>query len=88
MAALGFSRQAIARSLLIENGALLIGGLVWGTLTAVIAVLPHLISEHFRANWLALIGVLLAVLLVGLGTCVAAVWAVLRADLIPALRQE
>jgi len=88
LTAVGFSRGSIARSLLIENGALLIGGLLWGALTALVAVLPHLVSEHFRANWLALIGVLLAVLVVGLGTCLAAVWAVLRADLIPALRQE
>jgi putative ABC transport system permease protein len=88
LSAIGFSQRAVAGTLMMENEALLVGGLLWGTLTALVAVLPHLASEHFHANWMALLSVLSAVLVVGLATCLAAVWAVLRADLVPALRQE
>jgi len=88
MSAVGHSRGLIARVLLIENGSLLAAGLLWGTLAALVAVAPHLASVEADVNWSALVGVLATVLVLGWGTCLAAVRAVLRAELVPALRRE
>ena len=88
LTALGYTAGAIGGVLVIENGLLLIAGLSWGALSALVAVSPHLASAEAQVNWAALGGVLGAVLILGLGTCVAAVRAALRADLVPALRRE
>jgi len=88
MTAVGHTRTAVATLLLMENGGLLVAGLVWGTLSALVAVGPHLASPESQVNWLALFGVLVAVLGVGLVTCVAAVRSVVRTELVPALRRE
>jgi hypothetical protein len=88
LSAVGLARPAVGRVLLLENGVLLVGGLVWGTLSALVAVAPHLASAEAQANWAALAAVLAAILAVGLGTCRLAVEAVLRSPLVPALRRE
>lgn len=88
MTAVGYTRPTVGRVLLMENGGLLVTGLLWGTVSALVAVAPHLVSAGSQVNWAALVGVLAAVLVVGLATCVVAVRAVLRAELVPALRRE
>ena len=88
MLATGFGRPKLARLLLIENGGLLLAGLLCGAATALVAVAPQLASAESRVNWGALGVVLAAVLLVGLVTCVVAVHSTVRGSLIPALRQE
>ena len=88
MTAVGHTRNAVGTLLLMENGGLLAVGLVWGTLSALVAVGPHLASPESQVNWLALVGVLAAVLIVGLVTCIAAVRGVLRTELVPALSRE
>ncbi|MFQ5808797.1 MAG: FtsX-like permease family protein, partial [Armatimonadota bacterium] len=88
MLATGFDRPGLARLLLIENGGLLVAGLVSGAASALVAVGPHLTSAESQVNWTALATVLAGILAVGLSTCVAAVYSVVRANLIPALRQE
>ncbi|HJN16346.1 MAG TPA: hypothetical protein QGH10_12665, partial [Armatimonadota bacterium] len=86
--AIGHSRGSLARMLLTENGCLLVAGMAWGALSALVAVSPHVASAQAEVNWTALAGVLIAVLAIGLVTCIAAVGIALRADLVPALRRE
>jgi ABC-type antimicrobial peptide transport system permease subunit len=90
--ALGFRRGALAWLVLAENGWLLLLGLGAGTVSALVAVSPHLaggVSGGVReGRWLHLAGLLAAVLAVGLLAGAAAVTTTLRAPLLPALRRE
>ncbi len=88
MLATGFYRPRLARLLLIENGGLLLAGLACGTVSALVAVAPHLVSAEARVNWQVLISVLLGILLFGLVSCLIAVHSVVRGTVISALRQE
>jgi hypothetical protein len=63
-------------------------GLGIGTLSALVAVAPHVLEEGGDVPILRLLGVLALVLLVGLGAGAAAVVSTLRTPLIPALRRE
>jgi putative ABC transport system permease protein len=83
--AMGFRRSALGWLVLVENACLLVLGLVVGAAAALVAVMPHLTAGVL---WLHLIGLLAAVLLVGLAAGAAAVAATLRAPLLPALRRE
>jgi ABC-type lipoprotein release transport system permease subunit len=86
--ALGFRRRALSRLVLAENGFLLVLGLGVGTISALLAVTPHLLGMGGELDWLPLIGLLALVLLVGLGAAALAVAATLRAPLLTALRRE
>ncbi|MFP3904747.1 MAG: ABC transporter permease [Armatimonadota bacterium] len=88
MLATGFTRAGIAWTLVAENGGLLVLGLVMGTVSALIAVGPQLASATSEVNWQVLVGVLSAILVVGVISCGAAAFAVVRGPLIPALREE
>ncbi|MFO7948459.1 MAG: FtsX-like permease family protein, partial [Armatimonadota bacterium] len=88
MLATGFNRAGIAWTLVVENGGLLVVGLVMGTVSALIAVAPQLASATSEVNWWVLSGVLSAILAVGMISCGAAAYAVVRGPLIPALREE
>ena len=74
--------------LLAENGFLLLLGLGIGAVTALLAVAPHLIGGAGAIPWPELLGMLAAVLVVGLLVAAAALAATLRAPLVPALRRE
>lgn len=84
----GFTERELAAMLVIENAGLLVAGLLCGTVTALIAVAPHLASVSARVNWWALAGVLLGILAVGLGSCLLAARAATRGRLLEALREE
>ena len=71
-----------------ENAFLLLFGLAAGTLSAVVAVLPHLVATGANLPWLSLMFTLLLVLTVGLGTGAAVAAFTLRAPLPSALRSE
>ena len=86
--ATGLSRGQLARLLLLENGGLLVLGLVWGALAALVAVAPQLASATASVNWTALVVVLTGIALTGLVTCLAAVGSVVRGRLLEGLRQE
>lgn len=86
--AVGHTKATLGRLLLAENGVLLLGGSIWGTLSALLAVAPHLASPEAQVNWAALAAVLGAVIAAGLATCLVAVRAVLRGELVRALRRE
>ena len=88
MRAVGFRRRRLAGMVLLENTALLVGGLATGAIAALIAILPQLVGGSATTPWLSLAATLIAVLAVGLTAGLLAVRATLRAPLIPALREE
>jgi ABC-type lipoprotein release transport system permease subunit len=84
--ALGYRRGTLGFMVLSENGFLLLLGLTAGTASALAAVAPHLAGGGLP--WRGLLGLLAAVLAVGLGAGALATAATLRAPLVPALRRE
>jgi ABC-type antimicrobial peptide transport system permease subunit len=86
--ALGYRQTALGWLMFVENGFLLVLGLAIGTVTALLAVAPHLIEGSGEVPVLRLLGLLLVVLLVGLTAGAAAVAATVRAPLLIALRRE
>jgi ABC-type antimicrobial peptide transport system permease subunit len=86
--ATGFRRATLGWLVLLEHAVLLATGLAVGTLTAVLAVLPHLLHRGAAAPWASLAATLLAVFVVGLAAGALAVRAVVRAPLLAALREE
>jgi ABC-type antimicrobial peptide transport system permease subunit len=86
--ALGFRRTALGWLVLAENTFLLVMGLALGTVTALLAVAPHLFGGPGAVPWFGLLSLLALVLGVGLLAGTAALAATLRAPLVPALRRE
>ena len=86
--ALGFRRRNLAVLVLAENAFLLILGLLSGTLSAVLAVSPHLLSGGADVSWPSLILTLLLVLTAGLASGSFAVISSLKTPLLPALRGD
>jgi hypothetical protein len=88
MRATGFRRSLLARLVMIENALLLVVGLGVGVAAALVAVLPHWLLGGATVPWISLALTLSTVLVVGLLAGLAAVRATLRAELLPALREE
>lgn len=86
--ATGFSRRKLANLVMLENGVLLLGGMVVGVGTALIAVLPHWLNGEAQAPWQPLATTLLAVAIVGLVAGSLATRSTLRAPLTTALRGD
>ncbi len=62
---LGFPGQRIVWLIAFENTLLLFWGILTGTVSALIAMLPHLLSTGADVPWMQLVVTLIAVLLVG-----------------------
>ena len=75
--AVGFTRSRIRHLILAENSILLFWGILLGTLSALLAMVPHLLSTGADLPWLSLGITLVAVALAGM---VASVLAVRRAQ--------
>ena len=88
MRAFGFSRRRLSRMVVVENLWLLVVGLLCGTLTAAIALLPGLWSRPDQPPWMSLLFTLVLVLIVGMAACVAAVTASLKTPLLASLKEE
>ncbi|MEN6401341.1 MAG: FtsX-like permease family protein [Armatimonadia bacterium] len=86
--ATGFDELRVARLLMMEHGGLLVAGVVLGTVAALLAVAPQLVSAQAAVNWTALLTVLAGVLVTGLMSCVFGVRMSLRGPLLAALRSE
>jgi ABC-type antimicrobial peptide transport system permease subunit len=86
--AVGFGRGSISWLVLAENGFLLVFGVIIGAATALLAVLPHLISGQAAPPWLSLSATLLLILAVGLIAGAVAVAATVRSPIVAALRRE
>jgi ABC-type antimicrobial peptide transport system permease subunit len=88
MRAIGFRRRRLAGMVLLENAALLVGGLAIGVIAALVAILPQLLSGRATTPWLSLAETLAIVLAFGLTAGMLAIRATLKAPLVPALRDE
>ena len=88
MKATGFSPGRLARMVLCENIVLLSTGLVTGVLSALFAVLPHIIFAAASPPGIELFVMLIVILIVGIVSGLLAVRVTLQAPLIPALRGE
>ncbi len=85
--AFGFRRATLSLMLLSENGFLLLTGILIGTVSALIAVTPHLTTPGAQVPWLSLMMTLVSVFLVGMIASAIAVYFALRRPLLPALKR-
>jgi ABC-type antimicrobial peptide transport system permease subunit len=88
MRAVGYSSRHFTLMIIAENAVLLFGGVITGTICALLAIAPVLSMRHGSFSNLSLFVLLLAVSVSGLAASVVATWATLRAPLLTALRAE
>ena len=86
--AFGFRRLTLSVMLLVENAFLLLTGMAIGTISALIAVGPHILAPGSHVPWTSLAATLGVVFLIAMIASAAAVYFVLRAPLLPALKSE
>jgi len=86
--AFGFRRNTLSLMLLAENGFLLLIGILIGTVSALIAVTPHLTTPGAQVPWLSLTMTLVSVFLVGMAASAIAVYFALCRPLLPALKHD
>ena len=86
--AFGFRRNRLSLMLLAENGFLLLIGILIGTVSALIAVTPHLTTPGAEVPWLSLTMTLVSVFLVGVVASAIAVYFALCRPLLPALKHD
>jgi ABC-type antimicrobial peptide transport system permease subunit len=86
--ATGYPRYRLAELVVLENGVLLVGGMLIGTVAATATLVPHWLAGGAHVPWAWLILTLAAVVIVGLLASIWAVRAVLAAPLVPTLRGE
>ncbi|MCP4247923.1 MAG: ABC transporter permease [bacterium] len=86
--AVGYGPAALGGMLLVENAVLVVGGLVVGSIPAVVAVAPHLAADPSTLPWASLSLTLAAILAVGMTAGAAALLTTLRTPLLPVLRSE
>ena len=86
--AFGFRRTVLSRMLLAENGFLMLVGLAIGSVSALIAVAPHVMSYGALIPWGSLALTLAVIYGAGLIASAIAVFFALRAPLLPALKEE
>ncbi len=86
--ALGFRRTRLSFLVMAENAYLLALGLAAGTVSALLAVGPHVFSDVADVRWTALAGTLGLVVVSGLLAGLVAAAAAMAAPLLPALRSE
>ena len=86
--AFGFRRNTLSLMLLAENGFLLLIGILIGTVSALVAVAPHLTTPGVQAPWFSLAMTLVSVFLVGLVASAIAVYFALGRPLLPALKHD
>ena len=86
--AFGFRSSTLATTLLAENGFLMLAGMLIGSVSALLAVIPHLTGGNAQIPWLSLGLTLLAVLFVGLVVSALSTLVALRTPLLPALKAD
>ena len=84
----GFVRSRIAWLVLCENAFLLMWGLASGTISALVAMAPHLTSTGADVPWTAVMVILLGVFLVGMVAALMAVIEAIRTPILATLRSE
>ena len=86
--AFGFRRSTLTWLVLLENGLLLMIGLMIGTTAALITAAPHLLTAGASVPWSQIFGTLAVVLIFGILACAIASISALRIPLLPALKTE
>lgn len=86
--AVGFRGGQVARLVVWENVVLLGAGLVCGTVAALLAMSPHLMSSVSVVPWGSLVQLLGGVFIIGLLAVVVAVRAAVRMPILSTLRNE
>ena len=86
--AFGFRRATLALMLLSENGFLLLTGILIGTISALIAVAPHLTTPGAHVPWASLLMTLVSVFLVGMVASAIAVSLASRRPLLSGLKRD
>jgi hypothetical protein len=86
--AAGFSARSLAMLVAMENALLLLLGLGVGLLSALVAVLPHLLGRGASVPLAMLAAIFAAVLVAGLAASLLAMRGVLRTPILAALREE
>ncbi|NQV28426.1 MAG: FtsX-like permease family protein [Rhodopirellula sp.] len=86
--AVGFRRRSLSVMVLAENAMLLIWGLASGTICALLAMLPHLLSTGADTPWLNGAALLLTVFVVGMLSALFAVREASRTPIVSTLRGE
>jgi hypothetical protein len=84
----GFRRRRLVWLVLLENGALLAGGLVIGCIAAAVALMPHWAPGDASVPWTVLAVLLLTILLAGTLAAWLSTRRVLTAPIVPALRGD
>lgn len=86
--AVGFRGGSVAWLVLAENAFLLLSGLGSGATSALLAMLPHLLSTGADVPWISLTILLVAVFATGLTAATLSVTEAVRTPLLSALRTE
>ncbi len=86
--ALGFRPGQLAWLVLVENAFLLGQGLAAGSVSALLAVAPHLVGTGAQVLWGRILGLLALVLAAGFLAATLAVWTTLKTPVLTALRRE
>jgi hypothetical protein len=86
--AIGFSRKAVFRIVMIEHAWLLGLGLVAGFVAALLAVIPRVLDEPGSLPWTTLLSSVAGVVIVALGAGALALRPALRTPWLAALRSE
>lgn len=86
--AVGFRPASVRRLVLFENAVLLTFGLVAGTASALLAMLPHLLSTGADIPWLSGAVMLMAIFAVGLLSAFTATAEAVRTPIVASLRGD
>ena len=86
--AVGFQPSAVRRLVLFENAFLLACGLTVGTASALLAMLPHLLSTGADVPWFSGTAMLLSIFAVGMLSAFAATFEATRTPIVATLRGE
>lgn len=88
MQAIGFRRHRLVLLVLLENAALLAGGLLMGSVAAALALLPQLATFQTSLPWQTMLALVIVVIVVGLVATWLATRQTLRQPILPALRGD
>lgn len=85
---IGFTTRQVAQLVLSENTVLLMWGLVVGTISALLAMMPHLLSIGGDFSWSSAVGMLIAVAIAGTLAALVAVRSATQLPTLDTLRRE